>query len=362
MPNLFNSYYQCGGKKFFNIYQAFHEQKQTGDFPSFVVDIDLIKNLGTFKRPKNNSRKYLQELMVKRLKEIRSKYKKLKLAYGGGTDGYTIVRLCVENDIYIDETVTLMCSAYNDLRTNIEPLAGLKSIRHYEGKQIGKITEIHPTEKDLEFVNKPEWFCDPSYVAGPNLSLRYYSLPHTINKSMSGEKDVIMLTGFEKPAIRMNNGKIFWYINDHGVGDQLGIHNTIPFFLDKDNPDLVVGLAYAYLDAYASVSNPKQGDYLTFESINKTAKSVVFDKCGYYKTPHNFINMHLLGKKHFDYHRKNIRFISECKKHGNEDYVKKMFESHSKISELFGDLPHAIETKNGLVKSVGRLGTQIEMQ
>lgn len=361
MSYYFDSYYLCGDKKFFNIYQAFKEQKTSGHFPTFVIDNDLIKSIGDFKRPKKCSRHALQDMMIKRLKQIRSKYGKLKLAYGGGTDSYTIAKLCVENDIYIDETVTLMCSLYGDLRTNLEPYAGLKSLKQYEGKQIGKITQIHPTVKDLDFINDPDWFCDPNYVAGPNLSLRYYSLPQIINRSMAKETDAIMLTGFEKPAIRINEGKIFWYVNDHGVGDQLGIGDTIPFFLDKENPELIVALAYTYLDAYTRHNKLKEGDYLTFESIDKSAKFEILEQCGYFKTPYNFINMHFMGKQHFDFHRKNIRFMAECKKHGHQDFIDKMFASHSRIKDLFGNLPHALESQNGLVKSVGRLSQQIPM-
>ena len=156
MSYYFDSYYLCGDKKFFNIYQAFQEQKTSGHFPTFVIDNDLIKSIGDFKRPKKCSRHALQDMMIKRLKQIRAKYGKLKLAYGGGTDSYTIVKLCVENDIYIDETVTLMCSLYGNLRTNLEPYAGLKSLKQYQGKQIGKITQIHPTVKDLDFIIKSQ--------------------------------------------------------------------------------------------------------------------------------------------------------------------------------------------------------------
>ena len=75
----FNLYYQCGEDKFHNIFQAFEHQKKTGHFPKFVLDEELVQNISQRKKPKDVSPYAIRRLIVNRLKDLRRKYKKLKM-------------------------------------------------------------------------------------------------------------------------------------------------------------------------------------------------------------------------------------------------------------------------------------------
>lgn len=358
MSYKFDHYYQCGDKKFHNIFQAFDQQKLTGHFPKFVADVDLIKALRGFKKPSNLSPSYIKDLMIKRLKELRRKYNKMKLMYSGGTDSYTIMKLCVENDIYIDETVTQMISLTNNLRTNLEYYTGVNLAKKYEGDQIGKCTEIHPTDQDLEYVNDPYWFRDPYVVAGTNLPWRPYSLPKMIDHAKSGEDDSIVLVGYEKPKILIEDGQPYWVLMDSNCGEMMGTSNSVPFFHDKENPELTVALAYVMLDNL-KLRGHKSGTLLNFHTFEKSKKEKILEASGFSVTPHNFVNMALLGKTMYNLNRKTQRFHNELRKEGKEDFINKLFSTHKRIIDLYQDIPHAIKVNGMMVKSVGRYSQKI---
>ena len=358
MSYNFDIHYEVGGAKFFNIFQAFDEQIKTGLFPNFVPDHDLIKNISNFKKPKNLSRDYIRNLMVTRLKYLRKKYQKFKLCYSGGTDSYTILKLCVENDIYIDETVTQMVSLKKNLRTNLEYAAGLKLAKKYEGTIIGKCVVIHPTLQDLNFLNEPDWFKNHNYAPGCYIPWRVFSVSDIVKKSIEDDTDTIFLLGHEKPRIFMENGVPMWTSLDSDCGEMMGIKNAVPFFLDKDNPELVVALTYATLE---HIKIPKKTSFFFPNSgvLDRESKLRFLDSCGYYKSPYNFINMALMGKAQFDWNRKNIRFHKELESNGKNLYLEKMLDTRKKIKSLYQHLPHAIEITGKFIKTVGRYSQKI---
>jgi hypothetical protein len=361
MSYHFETYYQCGDKQFHNIFQAFREQKETKHFPKFVLDRDLISRIANAKKPKNLDSKYLRDLMISRLKYLRKKYNKLKIGYSGGTDSYTILRLCVDNDIYIDETITQMSSIKKDVRTNLEYYAGVSLAKKYEGTLIGKCTELHPTEKDLEFVDDPDWFYDDKIITGPTIPFRVYSTPNIIQQAIKSDNDTIMLMGYEKPRFLVEDGKLYWTVIDSSVGEIMGQDNTVPFFLDKDNPELVVALAYATLGKMDVNKALLNNQLIGFHSLDHKKQIELLDSCGFYKTPHHFINVGLLGKTLFNFNRKSQRFFSELQKNNKQDYIEKIYSTHKKISDLYSDLPYSVESHGNLVKSVCRYSQKLEV-
>lgn len=351
----FKLYYQCGKQQFHNIFQAFEHQKQTGHFPKFLVDPELLQAISNRKKPKDISPKAIKKLIVTRLKDLRKKYKKLKIAYSGGTDSYTILKLCVENDIYIDETITVMASLYGDVRVDLEYLAGLKLAKAYEGTKIGKCVQITPNVTDLQYLEDPNWFLDTRYVRGHYLPVRPYWLGEIIRKEVAGG-DTVVLTGYEKPKFVIEDGKPSWYVDDKTAGELMGIENTVPVFLDKENPDLVISLAYASLPFMQGL---KEGQYFSYTTCDSQTKMKMLDAYAYEKTPFNFVNVAKLGKQKYSFNTKARYFLKDLEKHGHSNYRKKLFDAHSHIANLYGDLPHAVDTDGRLVQPIGRLSQKI---
>ena len=359
MSYNFNSYYQCGQNTYHNIFQAFRDQKSSGHFPQFMLDKDLVNSLTNIKRPRDTSIQHVRDLMVQRLKDLRKKYNKLIIAYSGGTDSYTILRLCIDNDIFVDETVTQMVSLTGDLKTNLEYQAGLELAKQHEGKQIGTCTELHPTESDLEFVDDPDWFYNEKIVAGSFLPFRVYSTPVIVDTAKRQQEDAIVLMGYEKPRLLIEDGKLYWTVTDASVGEMMGCTNTVPFFLDKDNPELVAALTYITIDNL-NINDRLSTDQLIGFHTNTHQKQIeLLDKYGFYKTPYHFINVGLLGKTKFNFNRKTKRFYQELQKLNRQDFIDKVFNTHKKIFDLYGDLPYAIEKSGDFVKSVVRYSKKI---
>jgi hypothetical protein len=354
MSYNFKSYYQCGDKKFYNIFQAFEHQKQTGHFPKFIVDQDLIDNISGRKKPKDISPQAIRKLLVDRLKDLRKKYRKLKLAYSGGTDSYTILKLCVDNDIYVDETITIMSSLYGNVRVDLEYLAGLKLAKEYEGTGIGKCTVIRPSSDDLLHVNDPDWFLDDKYVRGPYLPFRPYWLSQIIKEEVK-DGGTVVLTGVEKPRLVIDAGQPNWFLDD-SANELMGVENTVPMFIDKENPDLVVSLAYASLPF---LKNQQEGQHFGYHTCDRETKLKMLAAYGFEKTPYNFINDNKLGKDKFYFNTKTRYFFKELEKNGHADYTEKMFATHKRIKDLYKDLPHAIEFAGNLSKPIGRMSQKI---
>ena len=360
MQYLFNQYYQCGAKSFHNVFQAFEEQIKTKHFPLYRIDEELVANIKHFKRPKNLSVDYIRSLMIRRLKEIRKNTSKLKLLYTGGTDSFTILKLCIENEIFVDEIATHMVSLNGDPKTNIEYLPGLKFAKQYEKTLIGKINIINPTLQDMKNkLKRDDWFLDCWWLTGSNIHPRPYSLPIIIQNNLALDEDTIVLTGFEKPKFLIENGQIYWTQDDSGLVEMSGIKNTIPFYLDKGNPELVVAMSYASLDCYHE-DTLKTDQYLNFNKItNRNLKQKMLENIGLYSTGKKYIDFHLLGKKMFDQSIKTKRFLREIDKSDQPELVSRFFQVYERIYQRYKNLPYALEKESNLVKSVGRFSQKI---
>ena len=355
MKYFFDQHYKCGTKKFYNIFQAFEEQLVTKHFPEYKIDEELVDNIRNFKRPKNLSAPYIRSLMINRLKEIRKNTGKLKLLYTGGTDSFTILKLCIDNDIFVDEIATYMASLTGDPRTNIEYLPGLEYAKKHEKKSIGSINIIDPTIQDMEDkLRNPDWFLDHRWVAGSHMHRRAYSLPIIIGENCDLDDDTIMLTGFEKPRFLIEKGQISWTHDDSGLAEMSGIKNTIPFFLDKHNPELVVAMSFAYLESYDKKVFAND-QYLQFNVIkDKSLKQKILGNLGIYSTGKSYIDNHLLGKKSHDQNSKTKRFVKEILQSRSPELVEKLSTVDDRVYNRYKDLPYAVQKDQDFVKAVGR--------
>lgn len=354
MTYNFEHFYRCGEKRFHNIFQAFEEQKNTGQFPEYIIDDELVQSIKGVKRPKNLNRQYLQRLMIARLKELRKKYQRLVLYYSGGTDSYTIMRLCVENDIFIDETITHMISVKNNIRVDIEPYAGLLLAKKHEGTGIGKCSEFRPTEDHLSYIDDPEWFLKDNFMRGCNITNRFFSTPMALHDEINQHDSTVILTGFEKPRLYIENGQLHWTVLDVAVAELMGLKKVVPFFLDKENPELVVGMTYAMADMIDVKQFKSKGQMIEINADRK-AKLKTLEPIGLYKTPYHWINTAILGKDKMNYNIKTKRAFKELQKIGRNDYIGKIWATHKRIIERYGKLPHALQTQGNISQTVARL-------
>ena len=350
--HAFDQWYECGDKKFLNIFQAFDYQKKTNFFPEYRFDHEFIESIRNFKKPKNINHQYIKNLIVNRLKILRKKHKYLRLALGGGTDSFSVLKYCVENDIYLDEVFTHMISIDpNNIRLNIEYLPALRFAKKHLGKTIGTVNEIYPAIEDFEFVKKLDWFLDEKIIRGCQFPGRIVNLfVQCYKKTDLPFDDTLTIFCLDKPYLQNINGQIFWSQIDGTISEIMGCENTLPLFFDKENPELTVAMAFALLD-HSDSSLP----FIGYDTQPIEKKKAILHNMGLESTGHYFIDNHLWGKNPWDNETKKSKLaLQQLIDMGRQDIVDAYYDSIKICTLKFQNLPHAIDVKSNSIKTVKR--------
>ena len=352
----FEQHYLINSKKFYNLFQAFDEQKNKESWIQYRIDDDLVRSLLNISRPKNNSPSYIKKLIIKGLKNIRNKSAKVRLALGGGTDSWTILKVCEEHDIFIDEVICCLVSINGNARADLEYLPALRHAMALEGGVIGKVTTVRPCEKDLRFVEDSEWF---KKTNGPSLPVRPM-ITHMVKDLINKDDGCVTITGLEKPSLLLENGKIYWCVMDKQVGEWMGINDHCPLFLDKENPELTAALAYGFIDNVPR-HYLKDDRFMTFNSIDDNSiKDNILDFFGM-RLAKPWLNHHYLGKRPLDDNAKNRHFKKELKELGLSRYIDDWNNAMLLIKKMYSHIPHAIGSAGGKVWTTGRFSQKVKI-
>lgn len=352
----FKQHYIAGGTKFYNLFKAFDHYKQNQEFIHYVLDPDFVEGLQNIKRPKNLSPTYVKNLMIKSLKNLRKKHNKIRLAFGGGTDSWTILKLCVENRIYVDELVCGVVSFNGNVRSDLEYLPGLKYAKKQEGQTVGKVIVERPTESSLDFINNPNWFKETN---GPCLPIRPFYCQLGKPRMNDSSRGFITISGMEKPVVQVKDGQAFWtQVDLNAIAEWMGIENHYPFYYDKDNPELTVAMQYSFLEALPSRMRTTDGVYGYSIIHDRDVKDKVLDALGI-RTEKPWLNYHFLGKKPYDYNVKTKHFIKELKALGMHDYLDKWHMSMKYIYDTYKDIPYSVTMQGNRLKTAGRFSQSI---
>ena len=355
MNSNFNQWYECAGKQYFNVWQAYdthYDDLISGKAHiQYVVDPELVESLKGMKRP-NTDPHYIRSLIITQLKNLRKKYNKMRLLYSGGTDSHTILKLCIDNDIHIDETITHMVSYIRTPKLDIEYLNGIKFAKSHCPQSIGTVTIIQPQIEDLNFYFKNDWYKDTDIVRGAPFWLR----GQYIHRYMPpADNDTITLTGMEKPQIKYSNGRLEWCLLDDPISEYMQTDSIYHLFCDKNNPELLVSQMYAFIDNFGKF---KDGHNCVYD-LSTNMRVDCIKKLGYYSTGKAYIDKALIGKKSFNSSLKNRLWIQELLQLGHNNTLDIIYESHNKIFLKYRDIPYGVEYKNGFVKSVGKFSQKI---
>lgn len=356
MNTNFQQWYDCAGKKYHNIWKIYHQHRedliQGYKHIEYIIDQELIDSIKNFKKPKTDQN-YIQSLMIKQLRSIRKKYNTVRLLYSGGTDSFTILKLAVENDIYIDETITHLVSLQNNPRTNIEYLNGIKYAQSHSPSKIGKVTLIHPTISDLDYYHNKDWYMDESIVRGGPIWLRGQYICRYMPKPK--DQNTVTLTGQEKPQLLYENNQLYWCVLDDPLSEYMNIDSIYHFFCDKNNPELLVSQVYALLE---NVQSFNEG-YNNIDSFGKQKRIELLDKLGYCSTGKPYIDKALIGKDRFYRSLKNKRFIKELVSLGHQQLLDTIILRHHELHQNYKDVRYGIEYTNGFVRPVPRFSKKI---
>lgn len=349
----FHQNYKSGEKIFYNLFQALDHSKQTGHHVHYEFDKQFIESISGLRRPTNISNQLIPRLMIKGLKQIREKNSKVRLALGGGTDSWTMLKLCIENDIYLDEVVSGLVSFSGNVRADLEYLPAIKYARQHQGDQIGVVKTISPTKESLNFINDPEWF---KKIGGCLLPIRPF-FTQLGESLMNTDSDFANITGLEKPTVLVKDGKPYFAQMDvKAIGEWMHIKNHYPLFYDKDNPELTVAMTYAFIDSLPDLTQDGVYEYESIKEIK--TKNKILELFGT-KVDKAWLNYHFLGKATFNLNSKARHFIKELPKIGKHDYINKWYDSMKVIHELYKDVPYGTESDGKNVKPMGRFSQMI---
>ena len=363
MENNFKTWYQVADKKFVNIFNAFDESVKTKEFAHFCIDPDFYKALTSVSRPKNYSPDYIQSLIAKQLRVLRKKYSYIRLAYTGGTDSHTILKVAMDNKIYIDETWTVLVSLKNDKEGDKEYLPGLTYAKQFEGTLIGKVTTITPNIKDYWFRTIIDWWKNPKYLRGQYVSFRQDITSGYLNKLEKG----ITIVGTEKPFMFKKNKKWYWFTDDSPHGEFMGLPNIYSMYMDKNNPELPVAQTYASLDFMKNKKNIGEKNIedrveFKFENLNNINRLECFKKLGCYILTKD-LGLARYGKGVVQFNNQKHQFAKkELVAMNRSDIVEKWLQTNLEIYEEYKNYPYMVELKDQkYVKTVNRYSKFLEI-
>ena len=349
LTNL-HQWFECDGVKFNNLYNGLDHSIDTQQYCFYHVDPFLIESLQGIKRPKTDP-SYIQSLMIKQLKKLRSEYEEIRLLYTGGTDSFTILKLAMDNGIYIDETITHLVSFTDDPKSNIEYLPGLQYAKQYENTLIGKVTTITPKISDLDYLNTDRYYSNPNYVRGSVLWIRPVNICQWLPTS---NKKSITLTGHEKPQLIRQDGKLYWCMIDKPMDEFMDIPGIYHFFYDKNNPELMAAQIYATVDNIPNTSSR----FINFSSYNTHERSNMIEKIGLFKTGRKYIDDALLGKGMHGKNIKNRRYIKELHKQGRSDIVDRIKQIHTELYNYYQIVDPNISLIDGISDMTGKFSEE----
>lgn len=354
----FNSHYDVGGQKFANIFQAFDRSIETGNFCYYNINqewIDVIESKTVKLIP---NRETFQKLILKKLISLRKKHNKLVLLYSGGTDSHTILKIALINNIFIDEIFISYPDIFNEKDSKIYNQEFFSALTFAEKhkKNIGKITIYNWKMEDYEFLDVKEWWKNSNYSYNKLKIQPYWSnYASKIYKNLDG----VVITGHEKPNIKVKDGKFYWFILDPQGTEHTVIKNSYPLFLD---PEVVVH--YSLLLKNLLKSNQRclktiNNEKYFFWGLKNSQIQKFYKSCGLYFNSKKSIEW--VKKPSWTLQNYKNKAILQTLKENHKELYNKILEQHQKIYETYRSYNHMIYFDNKLVKPIDRYSQMFEI-
>ena len=236
------AHYDVGGKKFINPVAAWQEIIRNPAPYHFSIFDRAFSAYDWTQEPAESC----SELGAARARQLREKYRWLRLWYSGGRDSHFILRCFLDNNIHLDEVVILHNSMMTvrdwEMKTLVYPLT-VDLLRYTKTKiRVLTLTEKHYAQtfsagwhENLQSeYNQPLWFQPTNFS-------RLFELDQSqFGKDDSRSGDIAIILGMEKPRILRDQGR--WYTqmcDHHGFMHALDVKNNVEFFyVTPDMPAL----------------------------------------------------------------------------------------------------------------------------
>jgi hypothetical protein len=237
----------------------------------------------------------LAELYLQRCQQLREKYDYLILSYSAGSDSQTILETCLNNNIRIDEIITLhpkslekvnqadysnYTNPYNimaEWELTVRPRLDWLAQHHPEIK----ITLHDWSEKITDVVIKEDYVMDRNHNISPYHSYRCdYTLIPSVQETLAKYDRVGVIVGVDKPRICWHEGAYRLYFLDAvtaGIGPQANaqqkIHNlkTEFFYWSPDSCKILAKQAHLLVKYFESCPTFKK--FIKWPILNPSWKA-----------------------------------------------------------------------------------------
>jgi len=240
-------YWKANGKYFDVKVNAILEAQKTKSDVTFHYNDEWWNRVDWSVEPEQS----LEELYLKRARDLRNKYKTLILRFSGGSDSMNIIRTFIDNNIKIDVVVVNEYLELNNEDRCIHPTSAEKII-----VTMPFIRELQQQGVDFELLDVDNSVLFPMLGQNVNWIFRYnmprfrlveFSSPRTVlhpKLQKYNSPDTCIISGVDKPQVWRLHNKIWTFhmpdttqvLCDPG-------HSHIaqePFYQNADLPELVV--------------------------------------------------------------------------------------------------------------------------
>ncbi len=173
----------------------------------------------------------IQELYKLRAQQLRDEYDYLVLMYTGGSDSREALYSFLNNNIFLDEVVTIHPKKLTEKMPIVEDsehdsafifeyhlttVPGLKEINKLSPKT--KIQIVDMSDDLLRYYKDDNYFCDKSHMSqfGVHHTIKSNSGLQYLRKMSEGKGKVGVIYGVDKPKIFLRNDKLFCIFADVG--------------------------------------------------------------------------------------------------------------------------------------------------
>lgn len=260
--NNFRYYWEADGFKFNNRNLSNWYQKQFDSYTKFTfTDLNQIRYVLKDKRidkEKNYNLEYL--------KHIRQKYDYLQFLISGGFDSNTIFLEAVENDIFLDETISYLWLDIKN-KTNSEVVDNaLPLIEKYKNK-IGKHSFFTTTFSELDEIFSDDLVFFKRSDTNEMPLRAALTLQPGIHTPKSIERPVIenscYIRCIDKPQLLYYQKNWYVFCLDGAFGSDISIPNCLHFWLEPENIKSLIKDAWSYRD-YLIAQNKNLSDLQFF--------------------------------------------------------------------------------------------------
>jgi hypothetical protein len=192
----------------------------------------------------------IDDLYVKRAKQLRDKYETLILRFSGGADSLNILKTFVENDIKID-IVSIQLWKLGDPDNTIVPnniekeLIAFPLLKELQSKGADfKVIVSDQSELFSVIGNDPTWFLKFDTPRFTLIDLVAHRSCTTKEYQEYNNPSTCVIVGVDKPQLKVKHNKIWYFeINDflhsmHSINESNMVHE--PFYWTADMPEIPI--------------------------------------------------------------------------------------------------------------------------